>query len=453
MKTPPILISLLFQVLFMFGQNYQIARSDRTTLYGEPQIFAVKIDSFKVIKGDSILYTIPNIYSLFYDEENYRQCYDIFGPTFLGHQIIIQKDGDNLLFNKQKDTITIKATAKLGESWLAFNKPDHPTILATVIEHKLADVLGLMDSIKSIYLTAKDTLSEPLDNLVNDTIEISKHFGVTKTIAFSKFPKSYGRLQMVGYNNPERGIQNLTWFDVHDYQVGDVLHTFYTLNYNEAFQETKTILTILDRKDNINSNGDTESIEYIQKREIHNQSNADYYGTPISGNNAHISDTITKKIYPKPSFDNLPRYPLIVEDYNDVLYAENRMQIGGFNNPPGVISKTPPVLLGQFCLRDSCWTQSCFIDGDQPYNTYYQGLGGPYYSNWINSFTNTTSSKNLVYFEKNDSIWGEPLDLTHVQEYDPLIQINLYPNPAIDCIEVELHPKNLPATFQLFSVS
>lgn len=166
MKTPPILISLLFQVLFMFGQNYQIARSDRTALYGESQIFAVKIDSFKVIEGDSILYTIPNIYSLFYDEKNYRQCYDIFGPTFLGHQIIVQKDGDNLLFNKHKDTITIKTSAKFGESWLAFNKPDHPKILATVIEQSLANVLGVMDSVKSIHFTTMDTLIESLDSLV-----------------------------------------------------------------------------------------------------------------------------------------------------------------------------------------------------------------------------------------------------------------------------------------------
>jgi len=404
----------------------------------------------------------PIIYPSYYDTENDRACNDIFGPTFLGHQIIVQKDGDNLLFNKHKDTITIKTAAKLGESWLAFNKPGHPEILATVIEHDLANVLGVMDSVKSIHFTINDTLIEPLDSLVNDTIEISKNFGIVNTIGFREFPycekheyrrNCAGNLKLIGYNNPKRGIQNLTWFDVYDFQVGDVFHTLYTSSSLGDFIETKTILTILNRKDNINSNGETESIEYTQKREIRCQSIEDSNGDNLLPcNNAYISDTITQIINPNPPFDILPGFPFEVEGYDGEMYAQNRMSVGGFNNPPGVISKTPPVLLDQYCYIDSCWNNLyCFVDGQQPNNTYYRGLGGPYYYGY--SDFSSSSTKKLVYFEKQDSIWGEPLDLTHVQEYNPLIQINLYRNPAFDYVDVQLHPKNLPATFQLFNIN
>jgi len=64
MRAPLILICLLFPILFMYGQNYQIAKSNRTILYENPQIFAIKIDSVKVIEGNSILYVIPNNISL-----------------------------------------------------------------------------------------------------------------------------------------------------------------------------------------------------------------------------------------------------------------------------------------------------------------------------------------------------------------------------------------------------
>lgn len=455
---------IVFQVLSLNAQNYQIIRSDRTVMYERGEILSVKTDSFKVIEGDTILHLLPNIHPSYYDAENERDCYEIFGPSFLGHQVVVKKDGDNLVFNKHNDTIKIKTQAKLGESWLAFDKPGSPKILAIVIKHDLVDVLGVMDSVKTIQFTTNDVLSEPLDDLVlHDTIQISKHFGIIKTIGFREFPFCEKRvysencnrnLKLIGYNNPENGVQNLTWFDVYDFQVGDVLHILYTQRYSPDLYEVKTILTILNRKDNIDSNGIIQSIEYTQKREIRNQSNADTSRHSfVPSYNSYLLDTITREIKANPNFDNLPGYPFEVGGYNELMYAQNQMYIGGFNNPPGVISKTPPILLSQLCFIDSCWTnQYCFIDGQQPDNTYYQGLGGPYYNYyypglpaWLVSFNN------LVYFEKNDSVWGTPLDLTDVQEYNPQIQIKLYPNPASDYVEVQLNPQNLPATFQLFN--
>jgi len=62
-----------------------------------------------------------------------------------------------------------------------------------------------------------------------------------------------------------------------------------------------------------------------------------------------------------------------------------------------------------------------------------------------------SSSHVFEYFEKGNSIWGTPLDLTVVPEYfNAQIQLDIFPNPASDYIQVQMNPKDLLAIFELF---
>jgi len=103
------------------------------------------------------------------------------------------------------------------------------------------------------------------------------------------------------------------------------------------------------------------------------------------------------------------------------------------------------------CNRDSedCWGD-CIIDGESG-DTYYKGLGGPYIDYYTGFFSCESYSHYFVYFEKGDSTWGTPLNLTAVPEYyDAEIQLGIFPNPANEYIQVQKNPKYLPATFELF---
>lgn len=80
-------------------------------------------------------------------------------------------------------------------------------------------------------------------------------------------------------------------------------------------------------------------------------------------------------------------------------------------------------------------------------------MGGLYWTQPSGGFGCDGSTNLFVYFEKGDSIWGTPLDLAAVPDYfNDKIELNIFPNPANEYIQVEIYPKDLPATFELFGV-
>jgi len=210
-------ILLLSSTTSLFAQDYQIIRSDRTIFYEQNKIFAFGVDSLEVVNGDSILYPFRRIDVVGED------CLSPFAPSYLGYQVIIKNDGYNLLFNQYNDTIKIKTNAQLGESWQAFDIPDLRPITATVIEHETMEYLGRIDSVKTIQFKV---INGNLAHYLLNTIQISKHFGLVNFIDLRDFPiEEPEPMHIVGINHPKIGVQNITWFDIFDFQVGDVIHT------------------------------------------------------------------------------------------------------------------------------------------------------------------------------------------------------------------------------------
>lgn len=439
------LILLLSLSIILSAQNYQIIRSDRTIMYGQGEFFAFGIDSLEVVEGDSILYPFRRI------DYIGEYCLSPFLPSFLGYQVFIKNNGYNYLFNQNNDTIKIKTNAELEENWVAFDVPDHPIIRAKVSAHQTMNFLGNVDSVKTIQFSFNEQGSQTI--ILPNRIQISKHFGLINLIDFSKFPAMDTVSQpIVGINNPKMGIQNITWFDIFDFQVGDVIHikSSYTPFYGYTGHRTKKIITILDRIDKVDLYGFLESITYIQKVE---KSVLTFPAYGETSTNRSI-DTTTKIIQNSETshnyesgFDNPPGYPFFPYEGEEKYIAQNRM----YSKGPFLAKYSPS--LGNFICNPyqfggDCW-DNCVIDGESG-DLYYKGLGGPYYD-YYRSGWGESSSNMFVYFEKGDSTWGTPLNLTAVPEYfNAQIQLNIFPNPAKEYIQVQINPKDLPATFELF---
>ncbi len=105
-------------------------------------------------------------------------------------------------------------------------------------------------------------------------------------------------------------------------------------------------------------------------------------------------------------------------------------------------------------FQDSCKHLLMVNDCDFLYN-YYKGLGGPYYdaSNCPFSLCEHYSHK-LLYYKKGDVIWGTPLVITEINEFNKKISlISIFPNPANDYITVQVPEIHRNITLELWNMS
>ena len=406
--------SFLFITLLIsnvYGADYQCINSNRIAYFEDTykNIRAIKIDSVKY-ESDSILYPYRNIHQL---------DHDCFSPTkfsWLGSKIHIKENGDNLFFNKYGEVITLKTKAILNEKWVAYQIENSLIIEAKVVKQDTIHFLGLVDSVKIIAFQAYDENMNSLDYNVNDMIVIiSKNHGFIKTMNFIAFPNTdtYREIlkeyNLVGLSNPKVGIQNLTTFDIYDFNVDDELHIL-TVNLDGQRKKTgKEIYKYLERIDY------EDSIVYYYSRKLE---------ILEKNGNSEISsifynDTLKLVVKKDFSLDKLPEEPTIDEYGTFCCYMRN----------DDVLSKIDPSRYDFFYFaKDSCWSEVIF-DGYICPNVYLKGLGGPYYS--CKGIMGGIS-KELVYYKKGNKTWGEPIIISNIVNIKPNNQIKIYPNPTKD---------------------
>ena len=214
----------------------------------------VRIDSVQQVDNDSVFYPNSNI------REMDEQCYLPYGPSWIGSPIIIQQDGFNCFINKVGDTIRIKTNATINESWIAYEKTDYLKIIGRITGHNRQSFLGLTDSVKTIGFTVYNENNQHINHLLNNkTLLLSKNYGLIKTLNFSLFPDmesedftwylTLEEMNLIGLSNPLLGVQNLTWFDVYDFQPGDEIHVYYENGCDGEWTIEKTITKYLSRID------------------------------------------------------------------------------------------------------------------------------------------------------------------------------------------------------------
>ncbi|MBP1663967.1 MAG: hypothetical protein H6Q19_1107 [Bacteroidetes bacterium] len=424
MKAILLIINLLLTgIISLNAQNYQTIMSDRIALFNNQNghIKCIRIDSVEN-QTDSVFYPFSNIQQKEYD------CFLPYSYSWIGRKVIIQSNGYNLFLNKLNDTIKVKTNAVLNENWIAYKYKDSSIVMAKVTGLDTLQFLGQTDSVKTVRFQVYDPKMNPVIDKLNDmSIVLSKNYGFVKVINFSLFPNCEpdyfsGQLEtynLIGLSKPKNGIQNLTWLDVYDFQIGDELHILYESSDwvpNAGNSTTrKTKLKYMEKKIF------QDSIVYRVDRETSTLRNVKWDSTSYS----MVHDTITETYVADSSFDKLPGEPVVseYEAYSYIMTYKDHL------------SKTKPSVYNVIWhSRDSCWSIPV-ADGCFPEFTYIKGLGGPYYS-CSNAFSFGGEDNKLVYYKKGSSTWGTPLVITDVKNIKLDEFITVYPNPASDFIFV-----------------
>ena len=420
------LLFVLFASILLLsinGQNYQSVTSDRIAYFKNDagNIRSLRIDSSGFI-SDSVLYPFTIMQGV---SDN---CVSPFVASWIGPSVIIKPNGLNLFINHEGDTITINTLASVGDKWIAYQQDSSIIVEASVVSCELQNFLGLQDSVKTIAFTPYNEELGPLDlPLSIMTVKLSKNYGFVRALNFYIFPGTevllYGdefeELDLIGLSNPQVGVQNLTWFEVYDFQPGDEIHVYYKSTFYDEYGEggettIKSIYNYIERNDY------PDSIVY---RYSLRQSNS-YTGS--EGSSFTFSDDVREStIRANPTFDKLPGEPVFDENY----YSYSMK-----NTTP--LSKYDPSELESFSnVDDSCWA-IIIADGCLDYDEYRKGLGGPYYSCWSNPFLEQSLENKLVYYKKGNITWGEPLVITGISDIENVNHIQVYPNPANDILNV-----------------
>lgn len=430
---------LVFHSSCIMAQQYQAVNTGRISYFinQEGSVKCIRIDSVEY-KADSVFHPVSNMQQLGFD------CFTPYGVSWIGYKIIVQSNGNTVFLNKESEPVKIKTSAILNETWNAYLFPDSSTVVATVINFDTLSFLGQVDSVKTIGFQVYDKHSNPVSHILNSmSVIVSKNFGLIKTLNFSMFPDfvsyySQDYLQeynLAGLSSPQLGIQNLLWYDVNDFQVGDEIHTSYEKSewWDPAYVYSdvrQTISRYLDR------NEYADSIVYLVER---TQSLKKTEVDKVSY--TYLLDTIRSVIKPWPLFENLP---------GEVIVSDNWAYALGMSTNTFISKTIPPVYDMYHLLYDSCWSNCC-ADGCFTTDTYLKGLGGPYYE-CSNIFSGGGLKNQLVYYKKGSDVWGVPLVITSVPDIRMDENIEIYPNPAKNRIYITLQNSGFPVLLEIVNM-
>lgn len=438
---------VLFILYFLFitglsAQDYQTVLPDIITYFNDPsgRINCIRIDSVKN-EDNIVLYPFPNILS------SGEECVNPNGDSWPGQKVII-REGESFFFNKFSDTIKVETGGEIDDSWLAFYIEDSLTISARVSAHDTITFLGITDSVKTIEFSVYDKDMNEVETALNSmSVLISKNHGFVRTLNFSLFPflesnsiyETYylSEYVLVGLSEPEVGIQNITWFEVFDFQPGDELHVVNSssetgFECSNRISNTDIISRYLSRQDY------KDSIVYVLDRKIHSVV-TELSDVVLVNNFTH--DTIREVIYENPEFDYLPGEPVITDNelYSNIMFLHEPK------------SKFWKPFITTYWPGNDCWSpiiaDGCLFDPE-----YIEGLGGPYLFCDGGVVCWNRVEKKLVFYKKGNETWGEPLIITNNIQIQDIAFAKVYPNPTNGLINLEFNSiQNLFIEFSVYN--
>jgi len=380
----------------LFAQNYRNICSPGITFFKNSS------GNIKAFRQDSV-YPEGNSDTLFISYRAIRDfrinnCYDTTNGSILGRRIFKNHNGTFTFFNWNHDSLTVKTQAALNETWKFCNLTGSSRIDATVTSIAQDSVLGLTDNVKTITFQAKDHNGVNIPHFLNQKImSLSEHYGISKTFDLYFMPDTLindtSSYVLAGKSIPSLGIQNLTWPDIYNFNIGDEFHWSGYIHYGASNngRSWKTIKRVLAKE----VFGSLDSVRYTME----------YCKTTF----------IT---IPSPTIETI--YDTIVDtyDFNLLNNDESIRQLPASLSSDGQWAarfgrsviyperQTQEYSTGIYSLNGTCWS---FPFEPYYYNYYYtEGLGQTYMFHRDGPFDNTTQ-ESLVYFKKGSKIWGTPL--------------------------------------------
>lgn len=200
----------------------------------------------------------------------HNPIFDSSGGSWLGKRIIAHADGTYVFDNMWRDSIVIKTQAVKGDTWTFF-KDSAATANYYVASLSAVDtmtVLGHLDSVKYISLTAFND-SVPVDDSFNRMkIILSKHYGFAQVFDLFTFPYHTPAVNISFDDSVDYYLHEVnggiccsyyaskemfnavafsipTYNDLYDYDIGDV-YSYH--GWDDAFRELDEIIdSIVDK--------------------------------------------------------------------------------------------------------------------------------------------------------------------------------------------------------------
>lgn len=166
---------------------------------------------------------------------------DANGGSWVGQNATSYGNGNWEFYTYWGDTVFIKAKANVGDTWMFYNDTSTYYYTAEVTSADTATIFNVLDSIKTITLTAYHNASINPTDMVNDArIILSKNHGFLQTCELYMFPLhepgvaySHGFdlfLDNLSHTGPNAGNISFRQIDFHNsdnlelfnYNVGDV---------------------------------------------------------------------------------------------------------------------------------------------------------------------------------------------------------------------------------------
>ena len=192
------------------AQNFQCLQAGVKHYFtnGNGYLRGIRIDSVKTVGSDFIYYPFLTLRNPYW----HGTPLDSNGGSWLGKNVTQTSDGTFLFDNLWHDTVVIKTQAHLGDSWVFYNDSTALYYMANVIGIDTMSVLGVVDSIKKILITANNpsgiVTTDPVDSF---QIILSQNNGFVHIFDLYTFP--YHKPDTVYYGG----------FDYYlDYALGNV---------------------------------------------------------------------------------------------------------------------------------------------------------------------------------------------------------------------------------------
>lgn len=422
-----IVILLTVLTIGIKAQPYKLFIPNVDYLYSDSANY---FKGFRIIKtiaegnGDSIYYPIVET-NMYVDNSG---CIKSKKYSWISHKIISKPDGTTFLFNFNDDSILFNTQAELNDSWTCFRFKNGNKIIAKITTLDTISFLGILDSVKTITFELYDSINNKQPYLLDTlTIQLSKNYGLIKTVNFFCFPDillnngdNYyyrtflGIFRIAGIKT--MGTYNLTKSKVYDFQPGDQMDIYYFHEGSEyqnvsQLDTTRTKRTILERQEN----NDTIRYKIHEIAQIIQTGWHLYKKTQVDTINwiaYNLNDTL---------FDVLPSNELFFNSNRSFIYKtlqsnyDNKRLVKLLYKDIGI----------PYEGNDSCYSFG-LLDGCPFYDYYVEGLGGPYYSG---TCFDGIYQQRLVYFKKGSETWGTPLSINQRENIEEKTDINIYPNP------------------------
>lgn len=430
---------LIFAVQSLTAQTpYQLFRPDVQYLYHNP---LVQNEIGSPLVGIQLTEATCNFTydTAVYEEEGGFGCVRRY-PSFIGHEVCKGASLTRLNIQSDEDPfyLDIFVQQPAGTTWIA-NDDTADTIIARVDEIILADVLGLVDSIKHIGLYRMNTDGTLMPLHEEPSLAISRQYGLVSATFLPTVYEERGSFTLAGMSEPSVGVQNPTNETILDLNIGDEQHiqrlSFDLGESRLVYQEQ--ITTLVELSYEISSASHLLIYDLVEREYYGNST--DTLQRPMRRDTVHIP--VNEVVF----LDNQPGS--LVE--NTQLDWWHTVELGHtfFCERPAKRLSTPFTFPG----GTDC---GFFVIDAIPGAHYFADLAGPFYAFFSIA---GPDERVLQYWQPaNGTACGTPFDfVTATDDASSFADgnIRVWPNPTNDQFTVDLPPVLGLQRISLFNAS